>query len=211
MIVLQPLRNRLRVLACRLPLPACHSTLESQPQQQQISPAEASELMFSPDSESKHQYVDVRTAKEFAKGWPKGAINIPYIVEGTTPAAYQGFPPLNPGALRREPNPFFMSEVVDQFPSRKSKLIIGSGQKGLDGKEDNRASEAAEFLQMMQYTEVKIMTGGFTAWAKEGLPTELDEDPDSEDAEPELVVKGVKPPKDRLVIKEFKDGSVLFE
>ncbi|XP_078448288.1 thiosulfate sulfurtransferase 16, chloroplastic-like [Wolffia australiana] len=96
---------------------------------------------------SGHRYLDVRTAEEFNKGHPEGAINIPYVF-------------FTPEGKRK--NPEFLDKAAEIFG--KDDPIVVACAAGA------RSILAAGDLVSAGYKNAKNMEGGFTAWSVKGLP-----------------------------------------
>lgn len=104
-------------------------------------------------------YVDVRSLGEFQAGHPKGAYNIPIMIEG--PAGYS-----------LVPNRAFV-DVVEAHFDKDAKLIVGCRSGG-------RSLRAAQILVASGYTQVIDNYSGFEAgqgpqgvelgWGRSGLP-----------------------------------------
>lgn len=126
-----------------------------------ITPQQAHETLSADQSVV---YIDVRTAQEFAKGHPKGAVNIP--VAFADPAR---------GMVL---NPDFVSVVETNFA--KDKQIILGCQSGA------RSARAAGMLLEAGYQEIANLLGGFggmrdqtgaviaPGWSDSGLPVSSD-------------------------------------
>ncbi|XAR73719.1 Thiosulfate sulfurtransferase [Bertholletia excelsa] len=99
--------------------------------------------------QSGYRYLDVRTPEEFGSGHAVGAINIPYMFKS------------GPGMAK---NPKFMEEVLTKF--KKEDAIVVACMAG------KRSFMASRDLVSAGYKEVKDFSGGFAAWAQNGLPSE---------------------------------------
>lgn len=122
-----------------------------------ITPQEAHDLM---QKEPDCVYIDVRTAREFCAGHPRGAVNVPVA-----------FPDPARGMVM---NQDFVKVVETHFP-RGKKIIVGC-QAG------PRSDAAARLLGEAGYQDVSSMQGGFggmrdpfgsvvtPGWSSLGLP-----------------------------------------
>ncbi|XP_030523943.1 rhodanese-like domain-containing protein 15, chloroplastic [Rhodamnia argentea] len=95
-----------------------------------------------------HHYLDVRTPEEFSAGHASGAINIPYMYR------------VGSGMTK---NASFSKQVSTHF--RKDAEIIIGCQSG------KRSMMAAKDLLAAGFSTVTDIAGGYTAWTKNGLPT----------------------------------------
>ncbi|KAL9284714.1 unnamed protein product [Arabidopsis thaliana] len=95
-----------------------------------------------------HRYLDVRTPEEFSQGHACGAINVPYM---------------NQGASGMSKNPDFLEQVSSHF-GQSDDIIVGCRSGG-------RSIKATTDLLNAGFTGVKDIVGGYSAWAKNGLPT----------------------------------------
>lgn len=96
-----------------------------------------------------HRYLDVRTVEEFDAGHPVGATNIPYMFR------------VGSGMTK---NPGFLAEVSSVF-GKDDEIIIGC-QSG------KRSLMAAADLSSAGFTGITDISGGYSAWIQNGLPTE---------------------------------------
>ncbi|THU54912.1 hypothetical protein C4D60_Mb11t01050 [Musa balbisiana] len=96
-----------------------------------------------------HRYLDVRTEGEFSSGHAVGAVNIPYMFKSSS-------------GMSKNPN--FMQEVLSTF-KKDDEIIVGC----LSGK---RSSMAATELSNAGFTGITDISGGYSAWVENGLPTE---------------------------------------
>ncbi|XP_010444848.1 PREDICTED: thiosulfate sulfurtransferase 16, chloroplastic-like isoform X2 [Camelina sativa] len=96
-----------------------------------------------------HRYLDVRTPEEFSQGHPCGAINVPYLKRG---------------ASGMSKNPDFLEQVSSHF-GKSDDIIVGC-QSGA------RSFIATTDLLDAGFTAVKDVSGGYAAWAQNGLPTQ---------------------------------------
>ena len=120
-----------------------------------ISPAEAHAKMG-----EGYTYVDVRTEAEFEAGHPDGAVNVPFMLQGSAGMA---------------PNPEFLDAMRGSFP-KDSKLVLGC-------KAGNRSAKARAALLEAGYADVLDQRAGWegprdafgqvteAGWSKVGLPT----------------------------------------
>lgn len=99
-------------------------------------------------------FVDVRSTREFAPGHPAGAVNVP-LQE----------PDEDTGQTMS--NPDFVRVMRTNFPSDTA-LLIGC-QSG------NRSARASLMLAAFGFTNVTMVTGGFEAWQRHGLPIDTGE------------------------------------
>ncbi|WOL09726.1 hypothetical protein Cni_G18479 [Canna indica] len=98
---------------------------------------------------SGHRYLDVRTVEEFSGGHAVGAVNIPYMLRSSS------------GMSK---NPKFMEEVLSTF-EKDDRIIVGC----LSGK---RSFMAASELSKAGFTAITDISGGYSAWVENGLPTD---------------------------------------
>uniref|UniRef100_A0A7S4F1D9 Rhodanese domain-containing protein n=1 Tax=Chrysotila carterae TaxID=13221 RepID=A0A7S4F1D9_CHRCT len=116
----------------------------------------ASELLFEVGWQSRHCFLDIRSADAFGAGRVRGALNVPFEPE-TTFLARAG------AALDRlhHPNP----------PGKKARVIVGFGE---------HADAAAAVLLRAGYANTVRLEGGFEAWREVGFACE---DGDSDEIE----------------------------
>jgi len=112
---------------------------------EEISPAEAAQLLDEPDCGGWH-FLDVREADEFAAGHVPGARHTP-----------RGFLEVHADLEHPKRDPWFS----DRY--RRIICYCGGG---------NRSALAAQSLGRMGFTSVRSLAGGWTAWASEKLPVE---------------------------------------
>src|SRR5438874_1573403 len=98
-----------------------------------VSPEEAKKLV-----DKGYTYLDVRTVAEYAQSHPKGAHNIPVMIQSP------------PGMA---PNPEFLEVVEASYP-KDAKLLVGC-------KGGTRSACAAEMLAGAGYTDVIDQRAGF--------------------------------------------------
>lgn len=96
-----------------------------------------------------HRYLDVRTVDEFNAGHPVGATNVPYMFK------------VGAGMTK---NPNFLAEASSAF-GKDDEIIVGC-QSG------KRSLMAAADLSSAGFTGVTDISGGYSAWLQNGLPTE---------------------------------------
>lgn len=94
-----------------------------------------------------HHYLDVRTPEEFIAGHPVGAVNVPYMFKS---------------AVGMVKNSAFVEEVLTHF-SKNDAIVIGC-QSG------KRSLMAATELLASDFTGIKDVGGGYSAWVQAGLP-----------------------------------------
>ena len=126
-----------------------------------VSPQEASQLI----AKEGYVYIDVRSAAEFDRGHPAGAVNVPLL-------------DMNAALGGLTPNPQFL-EVIEKLFGREAKLIVGCQMGG-------RSARAAQVLERAGFTAIadqycgfdgaKDMMGRMTqpGWSGAGLPVEVD-------------------------------------
>jgi rhodanese-related sulfurtransferase len=126
----------------------------------QVNPPEAYQLV-----QDGYKYVDVRAVYEFDEGHPKGAYNIPILVEDVVTGKLVS-------------NPDFITVFQATFPT-DAKLVVGC-------KAGPRSLQACQLLQSLGYSELVEMRGGFDGernkqgllivqgWELHGLPIERD-------------------------------------
>jgi rhodanese-related sulfurtransferase len=124
----------------------------------QVSVTEASDLQ-----QQGSIYVDVRSTREFARGHPSGARNVPLLE-----------PDEQTGQMM--PNPDFMRVMRANF-TPETKLLIGCQMGG-------RSMRAAQMLDAFGFADVANVRGGYggahdptgriidAGWAESGLPVD---------------------------------------
>ena len=118
---------------------------------QEITPVEARALIGKTPGAV---FLDVRSQREFAQGFPEGALNVPIL-----DADASG---------RMAPNPQFLQVVTALVPDRNTAIVCSCAVGG-------RSRRAAEILHQAGYTNAINMDGGFSGgnipgWEAEGLP-----------------------------------------
>ncbi|XP_013612866.1 thiosulfate sulfurtransferase 16, chloroplastic isoform X2 [Brassica napus] len=93
-----------------------------------------------------HRYLDVRTPEEFSQGHATGAINVPYMNRGMSK------------------NPNFLEQVSSHF-GKADEVLVGCQSGG-------RSLRATAELLDAGFTGVKDISGGYSAWAQNNLPTQ---------------------------------------
>jgi rhodanese-related sulfurtransferase len=108
-------------------------------------------------------YLDVRTEEEFARGHPKGAINVPLVF-------------LQTADQPARPNPTFLEDVA-RVLDRNAEVFVGCQVGG-------RSQRACEILAAAGFTNLANVQGGFggsrdragnllvPGWLASGLPVE---------------------------------------
>uniref|UniRef100_M4F7Y0 Rhodanese domain-containing protein n=1 Tax=Brassica campestris TaxID=3711 RepID=M4F7Y0_BRACM len=112
-----------------------------------VSAIDAHELL-----QAGHRYLDVRTPEEFSQGHATGAINVPYMNRG------------NFFAFWMSKNPNFLEQVSSHF-GKGDEVLVGCQSGG-------RSLRATAELLDAGFTGVKDISGGYSAWAQNGLPTQ---------------------------------------
>ncbi len=129
-----------------------------------------------------YTYVDVRSAPEYDRGHPAGAINVPLLH-------------LDPATGQMQPNLDFLA-VFKATQEADARLLIGCQMGG-------RSARAAEMLAAAGYTDVSNVLGGFggardratgavlhEGWAEAGLPVETGATPGGSYGELHAKAKG---------------------
>ncbi|CAG7860597.1 hypothetical protein IGI04_033798 [Brassica rapa subsp. trilocularis] len=112
-----------------------------------VSVIDAHELL-----QAGHRYLDVRTPEEFSQGHATGAINVPYMNRG------------NFFAFWMSKNPNFLEQVSSHF-GKGDEVLVGCQSGG-------RSLRATAELLDAGFTGVKDISGGYSAWTQNGLPTQ---------------------------------------
>ncbi|CAA7391393.1 unnamed protein product [Spirodela intermedia] len=99
---------------------------------------------------SGHRYLDVRSAEEFSKGHPEGAVNVPYLF--FTPE----------GRLK---NAEFLDQVSKIF-GKDDAIVVGCAS-GV------RSIQATTDLLNAGFKNTKNFGGGFAAWAEKGFAVKV--------------------------------------
>lgn len=127
-----------------------------------IGPKEALARM----TDEGHAYVDVRTVAEFEAGHPRGAYNLPLLVDGPS---------------GRAPNDAFVAAASTAFP-KDGALVVGCLAA-------TRSMRAAALLEAAGFTRVVVQRAGWggvtdafgrvteKGWRAEGLPTATEAEP----------------------------------
>lgn len=103
----------------------------------QINAQQAQEAM---QADSEIVYLDVRTPREFERGHPPNAINIPVV-----------FP--NPATRQMDANTDFI-KVLEAHVGKDKSVIVGCQMGG-------RSQMAAQIMDEFGYSDVSNMQGGF--------------------------------------------------
>ncbi len=127
-----------------------------------VSPAEAAKLL---SANQEAVYLDVRSEREFLRGHPVGALNVPmlFLQPGTPPS----------------PNPDFAAVVETNIPKDKPVYVgCGSGQ---------RSAQAVQLLRAQGYEQVINVDCGYSGkrdpmgnliapgWQQLELPSDSDD------------------------------------